>query len=150
MIRSLSAIVSQKRRTHPFCCLHPQGCQNNLCMALGSGWISVHLFIYLSACFSVCLFLPVCILILQRRVSTYVWLLLGYPPLVVIHSLVCFISWILVFTIPVAKMHARTIWVILLVPEDISVSHFSEKKVKSTHCSSLTPNVIHWHCLICP
>uniref|UniRef100_A0A672YUJ2 Putative cation exchanger C521.04c n=1 Tax=Sphaeramia orbicularis TaxID=375764 RepID=A0A672YUJ2_9TELE len=58
-----------------------------------------------------------------RRFSTYLWLLLGYPPLVVIHSLACFFSWILVFTIPVSKMNARTLSVILLLPpEDVSVS----------------------------
>uniref|UniRef100_A0A8C4GMD9 Cation/H+ exchanger protein 2 n=1 Tax=Dicentrarchus labrax TaxID=13489 RepID=A0A8C4GMD9_DICLA len=56
-----------------------------------------------------------------HRFSTYVWLLLGYPPLVVIHSLACFFSWILVFTIPVSKMNARTLGVILLLaPEDVS------------------------------
>uniref|UniRef100_A0A3P9CT60 Cation/H+ exchanger protein 2 n=1 Tax=Maylandia zebra TaxID=106582 RepID=A0A3P9CT60_9CICH len=59
-----------------------------------------------------------------RRFATYVWLLLGYPPLVVVHSLACFISWILVFTIPVFKMNARTLGVILLLPpEDVSISH---------------------------
>ncbi|XP_040019925.2 uncharacterized protein LOC120809855 [Gasterosteus aculeatus] len=64
-----------------------------------------------------------------RRFSTYVWLLLGYPPLVVIHSLACFLSWILVFTIPVFKMNARTLGVILLLaPEDVSVSTCSERK----------------------
>ncbi|KAF3859182.1 hypothetical protein F7725_021581 [Dissostichus mawsoni] len=42
------------------------------------------------------------------RVSTYVWLLLGYPFLAVVHSLACVLSWLLVFTIPVAKMNART------------------------------------------
>uniref|UniRef100_A0A3Q3X5A5 Uncharacterized protein n=1 Tax=Mola mola TaxID=94237 RepID=A0A3Q3X5A5_MOLML len=55
-----------------------------------------------------------------HRFSTYVWLLLGYPPLVVIHSLACFFSWTLVFTIPVSKMNARTMGVILLLaPEDV-------------------------------
>ncbi|TDH09911.1 hypothetical protein EPR50_G00090230 [Perca flavescens] len=64
-----------------------------------------------------------------HRFSTYVWLLLGYPPLVVIHSLACFLSWILVFTIPVFKMNARTLGVILLLaPEDISVSTCSQRK----------------------
>ncbi|CAN9499179.1 unnamed protein product [Ophioblennius macclurei] len=58
-----------------------------------------------------------------RRFSTYVWLPLGYPLLVVIHSLACFLSWILVFTIPVSKMHAQTLGVILLLPpEDVSIS----------------------------
>ncbi|XP_044049874.1 putative cation exchanger C521.04c isoform X2 [Siniperca chuatsi] len=64
-----------------------------------------------------------------HRFSTYVWLLLGYPLLVVIHSLACFFSWILVFTIPVSKMNARTLGVILLLaPEDVSVSTCSQRK----------------------
>ncbi|KAL6106936.1 uncharacterized protein ACO6RY_10686 [Pungitius sinensis] len=64
-----------------------------------------------------------------HRFSTYVWLLLGYPPLVVIHFLACFLSWILVFTIPVFKMNARTLRIILLLaPEDVSVSTCSERK----------------------
>ncbi|XP_059190494.1 uncharacterized protein LOC131972791 isoform X2 [Centropristis striata] len=64
-----------------------------------------------------------------HRFSTYVWLLLGYPPLVVIHSLACFLSWILVFTIPVSKMNARMLGVILLLaPEDVSVSTCSQRK----------------------
>ncbi|KAF7661057.1 hypothetical protein LDENG_00269100 [Lucifuga dentata] len=64
-----------------------------------------------------------------HRFSTYVWLLLGYPLLLVVHSLACILSWILVFTIPVAKMNARTLRVILLLaPEDVSVSTCSGKK----------------------
>ncbi|XP_068169870.1 uncharacterized protein [Antennarius striatus] len=64
-----------------------------------------------------------------HRFSTFVWLLLGYPPLVVIHSLACFFSWILVFTIPLSKMNARMIGVILLLPpEDVSVSTCSHMK----------------------
>ncbi|KAK6314573.1 hypothetical protein J4Q44_G00141020 [Coregonus suidteri] len=56
------------------------------------------------------------------RVSTYVWLLLGYPLLGLIHGLACFLSWILVFTIPVAKMNARILTVILLMPpEDVHI-----------------------------
>ncbi|XP_026217343.1 cation/H+ exchanger protein 1 isoform X2 [Anabas testudineus] len=61
------------------------------------------------------------------RISTYVWLLLGYPVLVVVHSLVCIISWLLVFTIPVAKMNARTLsTVLLMAPEDVNI-HTVEK-----------------------
>ncbi|XP_034390049.1 putative cation exchanger C521.04c isoform X2 [Cyclopterus lumpus] len=64
-----------------------------------------------------------------HRFSTYAWLLLGYPLLVVIHSLACFLSWILVFTIPVFKMNSRTLGVILLLaPEDVSVSTCSQRK----------------------
>ncbi|XP_064877509.1 cation/H+ exchanger protein 1 isoform X1 [Oncorhynchus nerka] len=56
------------------------------------------------------------------RVSTYVWLLLGYPLLGLIHSLACFLSWILVFTIPVARMNACTLAIILLMPpEDVHI-----------------------------
>ncbi|XP_037538736.1 low affinity vacuolar monovalent cation/H(+) antiporter [Nematolebias whitei] len=64
-----------------------------------------------------------------RRFSTYVWLLLGYPPLVLVHALVCFISWILVFTIPVSKMNAQALSVILLLPpEDVYISTSSHRK----------------------
>uniref|UniRef100_A0A674C5E9 Cation/H+ exchanger protein 2 n=1 Tax=Salmo trutta TaxID=8032 RepID=A0A674C5E9_SALTR len=54
----------------------------------------------------------------EHRVGTYVWLLLGYPLLAVVHSLACLISWLLVFTIPVAKMNARTLASILLMPPE--------------------------------
>uniref|UniRef100_A0A669EA45 Cation/H+ exchanger protein 2 n=1 Tax=Oreochromis niloticus TaxID=8128 RepID=A0A669EA45_ORENI len=70
-----------------------------------------------------CNIIQCALLVVQCRFVTYVWLLLGYPPLVVVHSLACFISWILVFTIPVFKMNARTLGVILLLPpEDVSIS----------------------------
>ncbi|KAG7455833.1 hypothetical protein MATL_G00245330 [Megalops atlanticus] len=56
------------------------------------------------------------------RVSTYAWLLLGYPLLCVVHTLACFLSWMLVFTIPVAKMNARTVSSILLMaPEQVHI-----------------------------
>ncbi|KAJ8269746.1 hypothetical protein COCON_G00123530 [Conger conger] len=65
------------------------------------------------------------------RVSTYVWLLLGYPVLCLVHVLACFLSWMLVFTIPVSKMNARTLTSILLVgPEKIHVG-----EVKTTQGS---------------
>ncbi|XP_023651324.1 cation/H+ exchanger protein 1 isoform X1 [Paramormyrops kingsleyae] len=58
-----------------------------------------------------------------RRVSTYVWLLLGYPLLCVVHALACLLSWLLVFTIPVTKMNARTMGTILLMPpEEIRIT----------------------------
>ncbi|XP_061578088.1 uncharacterized protein LOC133444366 [Cololabis saira] len=64
-----------------------------------------------------------------HRLSTYIWLLLGYPPLVIVHSLVCFISWILVFTIPVCKMNAQSLSVILLMaPEDVFISSSTQRK----------------------
>ncbi|XP_060759700.1 cation/H+ exchanger protein 1 [Neoarius graeffei] len=62
-------------------------------------------------------------------VSTYVWLVLGYIPLVVIHSLACFLAWMMVFTIPVAKMNGRILGIILfLQPDEIQV-----RPVKNSH-----------------
>ncbi|XP_030296165.1 cation/H+ exchanger protein 1 isoform X2 [Sparus aurata] len=61
------------------------------------------------------------------RISTYLWLLLGYPVLVVVHCLACVLSWLPVFTIPVAKMNARTMTkVLLMAPEDVQI-HTLEK-----------------------
>lgn len=59
--------------------------------------------------------------------STYVWLLLGYPIFVVVHFIAFVISWLLVFTIPIAKLNARTVTTVLLMaPEDIHI-HNLEK-----------------------
>ncbi|XP_075455027.1 uncharacterized protein LOC142494354 [Ascaphus truei] len=52
------------------------------------------------------------------RLSTYIWLLLGFPVLAVAHGLVCFFSWILVFFIPISKMNARTLSKVLLMPPE--------------------------------
>lgn len=63
----------------------------------------------------------------QCHVSTYVWLLVGYPFLALTHFLVCLISWLLVFTIPVAKMSAKTLHSILFTPpEYIHISEATE------------------------
>ncbi|KAM6961607.1 cation/H+ exchanger protein 1 [Tautogolabrus adspersus] len=63
------------------------------------------------------------------RFSTYVWLFLGYPVVGVFHCLACVLSWLLVFTIPVAKMNARTLTTVLLMaPEDVHIH-----KVEKTH-----------------
>nr|XP_060632289.1 uncharacterized protein LOC132775588 [Anolis sagrei ordinatus] len=53
-----------------------------------------------------------------RRPSTVVWLLSGYPFLCVAHSLICLVSWLLVFNIPIAKMNARAIARVLLLPPE--------------------------------
>lgn len=105
---AVSKPLSVKMRTHPFCY------QNNLRTALDSGWVSV--------CLPVCLY----------HFSTYVWLLLGYPPLVVIHSLVCFFHPCCQDACPDLKCHSSL----------VSVFHFSERKVKNIYCSSQPPNVI--------
>ncbi|XP_078091920.1 cation/H+ exchanger protein 1 isoform X2 [Mustelus asterias] len=54
----------------------------------------------------------------KHRPGTYVWFLLGYLPLVLVHGLASFIAWILVITIPVAKLNGRAITVILLIPPE--------------------------------
>lgn len=83
-----------------------------------------------------------------RRLSTYVWLLLGYPPLVVFHSLACFVSWTLVFTIPVSKMNAQAVGVILLrAPEDVDVSTVAEMKHRGYESRALLCcyNAANWY-----
>ncbi|XP_059917476.1 uncharacterized protein LOC132464863 isoform X1 [Gadus macrocephalus] len=82
-----------------------------------------------------------------RRFTTYVWLLLGFPLLAVVHSLVCVLAWTLVFTIPVAKMNARMLGTILIMPpEDVSVTTGSERSQgygsKALLCCS---NATNWH-----
>lgn len=75
--------------------------------------------------------------LLQCRISTYVWLLLGYPVLVVVHCLVCVLSWLLVFSVPVAKVNARTlITVLLMAPEDVHI-HRVEKVAGHQHCMNV-------------
>ncbi|XP_062839417.1 uncharacterized protein LOC100559220 isoform X1 [Anolis carolinensis] len=53
-----------------------------------------------------------------RRPSTVIWLLSGYPFLCVAHGLICLVSWLLVFNIPIAKMNARAIARVLLLPPE--------------------------------
>ncbi|XP_072291427.1 uncharacterized protein [Eucyclogobius newberryi] len=80
------------------------------------------------------------------RVSTYIWLLLGYPPLVVIHCLACFISWSFIFTIPVSKMNARTLCVVLLLPpEDVYVSSCSRQKTVETKAILCCYHAVNWY-----
>uniref|UniRef100_A0A8C1BJU4 Cation/H+ exchanger protein 2 n=1 Tax=Cyprinus carpio carpio TaxID=630221 RepID=A0A8C1BJU4_CYPCA len=58
---------------------------------------------------------------------TYIWLLVGYPLLAITHSVLCLISWMLVFTIPVAKMSTKTLHTILLIPpEHVHISQATE------------------------
>ncbi|XP_027695953.1 uncharacterized protein LOC114026453 [Vombatus ursinus] len=58
------------------------------------------------------------------RVSMDIWLFLGYPVLVIIHSLICCFSWLLVF---IAKMNARMVARILLAdPEQVRVQAIKE------------------------
>uniref|UniRef100_A0A8C7X9G3 Cation/H+ exchanger protein 1 n=1 Tax=Oryzias sinensis TaxID=183150 RepID=A0A8C7X9G3_9TELE len=66
------------------------------------------------------------------RVSTYVWLLLGYPVLVVVHFLACVLSWLPVFSIPVAKMNFRILTTVLLMaPEEV---HIKKQEMQNLLC----------------
>ncbi|XP_039246454.1 putative cation exchanger C521.04c, partial [Pipra filicauda] len=53
-----------------------------------------------------------------RRVGTAAWLCLGYPVLALSHGLVCVTSWLLIVTIPVAKLSARSATRVLLLPPE--------------------------------
>lgn len=67
------------------------------------------------------------------RPSTYVWLLMGYPVLVLVHFVACVISWLLVFTIPVAKLNARTIFTVLLMaPDDVQIHKLDKTLPRET------------------
>ncbi|XP_062374671.1 cation/H+ exchanger protein 1 [Sardina pilchardus] len=67
------------------------------------------------------------------RVSTYVWLLLGFPLLALVHCLACFLAWLLVFAIPVAKMNGRTLKTILLMPpEEVHVQKLEKQGYETT------------------
>ncbi|NXS62668.1 VNX1 protein, partial [Brachypteracias leptosomus] len=50
--------------------------------------------------------------------GTVAWFCLGYPALVLAHGLVCVTSWLLVVLIPVAKLSARTLTRVLLLPPE--------------------------------
>ncbi|KAL2102647.1 hypothetical protein ACEWY4_001815 [Coilia grayii] len=66
------------------------------------------------------------------KVNTYVWLLLGFPLLALVHSLACFLAWFLVFSMPVAKMNARTLRSILLMPpEEVDI-----RNLEKQHCET--------------
>ncbi|XP_047431030.1 cation/H+ exchanger protein 1 [Mugil cephalus] len=80
------------------------------------------------------------------RFSTYIWLLLGYPVLVVVHSLACVISWLLVFTIPVAKMNARILTTVLLMaPEDVHIRKLEKKhEIRVILCCYQALNVFYY------
>ncbi|KAF7229185.1 cation/H+ exchanger protein 1 isoform X1 [Nothobranchius furzeri] len=67
------------------------------------------------------------------RVSTYIWLLLAYPVLAIVHSLACVLSWMLVFSIPVAKMNSRIMTTALLMaPEDVQILKLDKTVVCET------------------
>ncbi|KAI4880690.1 hypothetical protein NFI96_018433, partial [Prochilodus magdalenae] len=81
-----------------------------------------------------------------KRVSVYVWMILGYPPLAVAHCLLGLLSWLLVFTIPVSKMSIRTLMIILLMPpEQVHVSSgVREEEGKAILCCYHAVNVYYY------
>ncbi|XP_064359725.1 uncharacterized protein LOC112994261 [Dromaius novaehollandiae] len=54
----------------------------------------------------------------RQHAAAVAWLCLGYPVLALAHELVCFVAWLLIFLIPVAKMSARTACRVLLLPPE--------------------------------
>ncbi|XP_077330009.1 uncharacterized protein LOC143964186 [Lithobates pipiens] len=66
------------------------------------------------------------------RISTYVWLLVGFPLLAVVHGLACLISWLLVIFIPISKMNARILSKVLLMPPEHVHIRWT-KKVEDNH-----------------
>lgn len=55
---------------------------------------------------------------LWNKPATYLWLPLGFPLLVLVHSIVFMVSWFFVLTIPIAKINGKAITKILLTPPD--------------------------------
>ncbi|ESO88501.1 hypothetical protein LOTGIDRAFT_165642 [Lottia gigantea] len=57
-----------------------------------------------------------------RRPLTYLWFLLGIPFLVIGHSIACFLTWMFVVSIPMAKVNLKAMRIILfLPPEQVTV-----------------------------
>lgn len=54
----------------------------------------------------------------QRHAGTAAWLCLGYPVLALAHGLACVTAWLLVVLIPVAKLSARAVTRVLLLPPE--------------------------------
>ncbi|XP_030642822.1 cation/H+ exchanger protein 1 [Chanos chanos] len=80
------------------------------------------------------------------RPSTYAWLLLGYPLLAVIHIIACFFSWMLVFTVPVAKMNARILGTILLMPpEEVHIRPVKKPQGCETKVLLCCYNAFNWY-----
>ncbi|XP_064608043.1 uncharacterized protein LOC135472456 [Liolophura sinensis] len=52
------------------------------------------------------------------RPRTIVWLILGCPLLLLAHGITIFISWLLVVTIPIAKVNIKTVQKILFLPPE--------------------------------
>ncbi|BFZ14655.1 hypothetical protein BsWGS_17694 [Bradybaena similaris] len=53
-----------------------------------------------------------------RRGTSYVWLVLGIPVLLIIHSIVWAVCWFFVISIPTAKLNSKMITKILYLPPD--------------------------------
>ncbi|XP_060784200.1 uncharacterized protein cax2 isoform X3 [Neoarius graeffei] len=83
--------------------------------------------------------------------SVYAWVLLGYPPLVVAHGVLCILSWLLVVTIPVAKMSARILSNVLLMPPEqvvindvTGVRHENEGEGQAILCCYHAVNIYYY------
>ncbi|CAL8385381.1 unnamed protein product [Gadus morhua 'NCC'] len=80
------------------------------------------------------------------RFSTYVWLVVAFPPLAVVHCLACCVSWLLVFTIPVAKMNARTLTTVLLLPpENVQIQTREKTYISDTKVVLCCYQAVNWY-----
>ncbi|XP_060740978.1 uncharacterized protein cax2 isoform X1 [Tachysurus vachellii] len=80
-----------------------------------------------------------------NHLSVYVWVLLGYPPLVVAHGVLCVLSWLLVFTIPVAKMSIRTLSnVLLIAPEHVLINDDTREGGQAILCCYHAVNIYYY------
>ncbi|XP_045205295.2 uncharacterized protein LOC123557719 [Mercenaria mercenaria] len=61
---------------------------------------------------------PVCKRGFWTTVSSYPWLILGAPFLLIVHAVICFLSWFFVVTIPIAKVNTKAITYVLWLPPD--------------------------------
>ncbi|CAL1527492.1 unnamed protein product [Lymnaea stagnalis] len=53
-----------------------------------------------------------------EKPASYIWLVLGIPPIFVVHSIVWLVSWFFVISIPTAKLNSKAMTKILFLPPD--------------------------------
>ncbi|CAD5120369.1 DgyrCDS8942 [Dimorphilus gyrociliatus] len=78
-------------------------------------------------------FFQCCRSIPWNRPSTYFWLIIPVPILIIVHSLVFLVSWTSVIFIPIAKLNLKTIQQILFAePERLKIEHSSISETPET------------------
>ncbi|XP_052076160.1 uncharacterized protein LOC127714188 [Mytilus californianus] len=81
------------------------------------------------------------------KVQSYVWLILGVPILVLLHTVVMVISWLFVISIPIAKINLKSITsLIFLPPEQIHIDdvneYSQESKIKQSEIILFIPKSV--------